>query len=65
MNEIAGDAAVKVNPYNVFDIRRGLLKIIEEDVYRESLIKKGLERVQQFHINAILKQYADLYRSIY
>jgi glycosyltransferase involved in cell wall biosynthesis len=27
MNEIAEDAGVKVNPYNIFDIRRGLLKI--------------------------------------
>lgn len=61
MEEIAGSAAVKVNPYNVLDIRRGLLKIIEDDAYRDSLIRQGLERVKQYRISDIMQQYADLY----
>lgn len=64
MDDIAGPAAEKVNPYNVLDIRRGLLKIIQEEDYRASLIRQGLERVQQYSISDIVQQYADLYRRI-
>ena len=64
MNEIAEDAAVKVNPYNVFDIRRGLLKIIEEDVFREELIAKGRKLAEKYHIDAVRQMYEGLYKSL-
>ncbi len=64
MNEIAEDAAVKVNPYNVFDIRRGLLKIIEDDSFREELIIKGRKLAEKYHINAVQQMYEMLYKSL-
>jgi len=64
MNEIAEDAAVKVNPYNIFDIRRGLLKIIEEDSFREELIEKGKILVQKYRIDHVRKIYEDLYQNL-
>jgi glycosyltransferase involved in cell wall biosynthesis len=64
MNEIAEDAAVKVNPYNIFDIRRGLLKIIEEDKFRNEIIDRGREVVQKYHIDRVLQMYADLYKAL-
>lgn len=64
MGEIAEDAAAKVNPYNVFDIRRGLLKIIEDDAFREELIGNGRKLAQKYHIDTVQKMYEDLYKSV-
>jgi glycosyltransferase involved in cell wall biosynthesis len=64
MNEIAEDAAVKVNPYNIFDIRRGLLKIIEDDAFRVELIEKGRRLAQKYHIETVQKMYETLYKSL-
>lgn len=64
MNEIAGDAAVKVNPYNIFDIRRGLLKIIENDTFREELIGKGRKLAEKYHIDTVKQMYETLYKSL-
>jgi glycosyltransferase involved in cell wall biosynthesis len=64
MNEIAGDAAVKVNPYNIFDIRRGLLKIIEDDLFREELIQKGNELVKKYQLAQIQNMYQEIYATI-
>ncbi|MFN5334602.1 MAG: glycosyltransferase family 4 protein [Bacteroidota bacterium] len=64
MNEIAEDAAVKVNPYNIFDIRRGLLKIIEEDSFREELIEKGKGLVQKYRMDHVRTMYEDLYQNL-
>ena len=64
MNEIAEDAAVKVNPYNLFDIRRGLLKIIEDDVFRDELIQKGRKLAEKYHIDTVRHMYETLYKSL-
>lgn len=64
MYEIAEDAAVRVNPYNIFDIRRGILKVIEDDIFREALIEKGQALVKKYHIDTVQKMYEDLYREL-
>jgi glycosyltransferase involved in cell wall biosynthesis len=64
MYEIAEDAAVRVNPYNIFDIRRGVLKVIEDDIFREELIEKGQALVKKYHIDTVQKMYEDLYRGL-
>jgi glycosyltransferase involved in cell wall biosynthesis len=64
MNEIAEDAAVRVNPYNIFDIRRGILKIIEDDSFRNQLIEKGQELIKKYHIDQVQKMYDELYKSL-
>ncbi len=47
--ELAGDAAVLVNPYNVESIADGIMKILKDDDLRRKLISKGLNRVKQFN----------------
>jgi len=64
MNEIAGSAAYKVNPYNVFDIRRGVLRIIEDSNYRNQLIENTALIREQYSINKVLSQYVDIYQSL-
>ncbi|HEY9083405.1 MAG TPA: glycosyltransferase family 1 protein [Vicingaceae bacterium] len=65
MPEVAGDGASIVDPYNVEEIKNGILKIINDDSYRESIIKNGLENAKRFDVKKIAYQYAELYREIY
>jgi len=64
MPEVAGDAACMVDPFDVSDIRRGILRVIEDASYRNELIRKGLENVQRFRPEEIAAKYVELYREI-
>ncbi len=64
MPEVAGNAACLVDPFNVDSIRTGILKIINDDEYREGLITRGFENVKRFDPNVIAGQYFDLYKEI-
>lgn len=64
MPEVAGNAACIVDPYNVSEIRTGILRIINDDAYREELILNGLSNVRRFEPQSIANQYLDLYREI-
>ncbi|MDR0375330.1 MAG: glycosyltransferase family 4 protein [Treponema sp.] len=46
--EVAGDAALLVDPLNVDDIANGLAKLYYDSEYREKFIAKGYERVKLF-----------------
>jgi glycosyltransferase involved in cell wall biosynthesis len=46
--EVLDDAAVLVNPENVFDIARGMKLILYDEVLRQKLIQKGVEQVSKF-----------------
>jgi glycosyltransferase involved in cell wall biosynthesis len=48
MAEVAGDAAVLVDPHDVESIREGMLKLIEDSDLRKNLIQKGFERAKEF-----------------
>ena len=64
MPEVAGDAAVLVDPSDVDSIRQAVLSVISDASLREDLIRKGLENIKKYHPEAIAKQYADLYEEI-
>lgn len=65
MPEVAGDSAVLVDPLSVTEIRNGLLKLIEDDQFREDRIAKGLENIKRFDPDLIADQYYKLYETIY
>src|SRR5437667_1386890 len=46
--EVLDDAAVLVNPENVFDIARGMKSILSDDILRQKLIQKGIDQVAKF-----------------
>ncbi len=46
--EVAGDAAILVNPESVDDIKAGIEKLVSDQMLREDLIAKGLERAKFF-----------------
>lgn len=64
MPEVAGDAACLVDPYNSHDIRAGLLKIINDETYRNQLIANGFKNCQRFAPDKIAEDYFHLYLKV-
>ena len=64
MPEVAGGAAHLVDPYSIEEIKNGVLQIIEDATYRDTLIEKGRNNAVRFSVETISKQYAELYRNI-
>ena len=48
MPEIAGDAAILVDPLQIESIRDGMLQLIEKPNLRNEFIQKGLQRAREF-----------------
>lgn len=48
MPEIAGDAALLVDPGSVSDMAEGMVKIVENQRLRSQLVDRGLKRAKQF-----------------
>ena len=64
MPEVAGSAACMVDPYNISDIRAGILRIINDESYRETLINNGFINSRRFDPQVIADQYLKLYQEI-
>lgn len=61
MPEIAGEAAILVNPLDVSDIRKGIEKMIRE---KEKLIKLGFNQVKKFSWQKTAKETLEVYHSV-
>lgn len=64
MTEVAGGAAVLVNPDDVDSIRAGIEKVLEDSEYRNELIMLGIKNAQRFSILDVTKQYEEIYRNL-
>ncbi len=64
MPEVARDGACLVDPYDVTAIRQGLLKVINDTFYRNTLVRNGFENVKRFRSGKIAAQYVELYKQI-
>lgn len=64
MPEVAGEAAIFVDPYDVQSIRNGFLKAIENQDYVQQLILKGFQNATRFGSKAIARHYAALYNEM-
>lgn len=64
--EIAKDAAVFIEPKSIESISQGILKIIREDqkYFRESLVKKGLIRANDFSWESCAVKTVNIFESI-
>lgn len=65
MNEVAGEAASLVDPFSVDSIREGIVRVMEDKNYRESLVDRGLENAKRFAPARIAQQYAELYEEVF
>jgi glycosyltransferase involved in cell wall biosynthesis len=54
--EVVGNAAVLVNPENVFEMRRALQRVLLDQPFREKLKQRGYEQVKRFSWEASARQ---------
>jgi glycosyltransferase involved in cell wall biosynthesis len=62
--EVVGDAAVMVNPENVFDIARGLRDVLLDEELRAKLIVRGYAQVKRFSWERTASDVLDTYREV-
>ena len=64
MPEVAGEAACLVDPFDAASIRAGIVKVIEDSTYRQTLIQLGFQNVRRFQVTQVAEKYAKLYRAL-
>ncbi|MBL4708844.1 MAG: glycosyltransferase family 4 protein [Flavobacteriales bacterium] len=64
MPEVAGDGALLVDPYSVQDIHKGIVRLIEEEHYRDQLIKNGLNNIKRFNVRDVAEKYKEIYKEL-
>jgi glycosyltransferase involved in cell wall biosynthesis len=63
--EIAGDAAILVDPNGVHDISEAMLKLLTNDMLREEMIQKGFDRARRFSWEETARQTLRVYERIF
>jgi glycosyltransferase involved in cell wall biosynthesis len=61
--EVVGDAAVLVNPENVFDIARGIRDVLLDEELRARLIRRGREQAARFSWSWTARQVLEIYKA--
>ncbi|MCC6860341.1 MAG: glycosyltransferase family 4 protein [Bryobacterales bacterium] len=62
--EVVNDAAVIVNPENVFDIARGIKEILLDEDLRRELVQKGLEQAARFSWARAAREVLEIYEEV-
>jgi glycosyltransferase involved in cell wall biosynthesis len=62
--EVVGDAAVLVNPDNVFEITRALRRVLLDQGLREKMKERGYDQARKFSWEVSVRQILDVYREI-
>jgi glycosyltransferase involved in cell wall biosynthesis len=60
--EVVGDAAVLVNPENVFDIARGIRDVLLDRALRAELIRRGRLQAARFSWSRTAREVLEIYR---
>jgi glycosyltransferase involved in cell wall biosynthesis len=64
MPEVAGKGACLVNPFDVSSIREGIVRVIKDETYRNSLILSGFENIKMYSPSVTAMKYCALYRAV-
>jgi glycosyltransferase involved in cell wall biosynthesis len=64
MPEVAGDAAILIDPFNPAEITDAMMQILEDKELRSNLIKKGLIRAAAFSWKAMAQNVLEIYRQM-
>lgn len=62
--EVAGNAALLVNPENVFEIRRGLQRALLDSGLRTQMKQRGYEQAQRFSWTKSVSRILGIYREV-
>jgi glycosyltransferase involved in cell wall biosynthesis len=60
--EVVGDAAIAVNPENVFDIERGMREALLDGAVRFRCIERGFDQVRRFSWDRTARQVLEIYK---
>jgi len=61
--EVAGEAAIMVDPYNITDIVGAMEQVLTNQELQNSLIKKGLEQARRFSWEKAAGEYLEVFRN--
>lgn len=64
MPEVAGHAAVLIDPTSIQGIKESIRVVLNDTQMREELIEKGLDRAKEFTWEKTARETADLYKSL-
>ncbi|WP_333673695.1 glycosyltransferase [Streptococcus parasuis] len=64
MISVSNGTTCLVDPYNIDSIKRGILKVINNDTYREELIQSGLRNVLRYSADTIARKYKQIYELV-
>lgn len=64
MITVAGEAAYKVNSFDIDEIRNGIQTLINNSSLRKKLIEQGIENAKKYNAKAIALQYENLYQKL-
>jgi glycosyltransferase involved in cell wall biosynthesis len=59
--EVVSDAAIQVNPENVFEIARGIRDVLLDEELREYLVRKGPEHARRFSWERTAREVLEIY----
>ncbi len=62
--EVVGDAAVLVNPENVFEIRRALYRVLTDQALRARLKERGYQQAARFSWDTSVRRILEVYRQV-
>ena len=62
--EVAGEAAVLVNPYEASAIADGIIRVLTDRAFSEDLRQKGLARAKQFSWEASARRVREIYGEV-
>lgn len=63
--EVAGDAALKVDPYNIKELADSITRLLSDAELRVELSKKGLERAKIFSWDKTAMETMEVYRKVH
>lgn len=62
MPEVAGDAAIFVDPHDPTEIAKAILLVMSDSVLRKDLVARGIERSAKFSWHTMAERYLQLYK---
>jgi glycosyltransferase involved in cell wall biosynthesis len=65
MSVAAGEGACLVDPLDLDSMRGGIVRLINDDAFRNEVIRKGLENVTAYSPETVARQYLKLNQTLY
>ncbi|MBL8211927.1 MAG: glycosyltransferase family 4 protein [Bryobacterales bacterium] len=62
--EVLGDAAITINPENVFDIARGMKEVLLDENLRSRLVQAGLQQARRFSWERTAQEVLEAYAAV-